>query len=226
VISASPLPECAIAWSVVDGFETTTCTELKFLLSELRQRSLAVRWISPCFPARFEPGVDYPGDPSLFAKWLTSLPVAGAIGLMFPNAADKFSTLPSIGGLGDCPVALEFREAAWLEGLRLLARFQPAIFRELLLAAQEHFVLDKGPHALSTGEEDVRSLPGVEDSRLEASFLDDFRGRQLLHVTARSLVLDEERRGRLSEFFAQQKEELERLMSALFHLHLEALNPA
>ena len=44
---------------------------------------------------------------------------------------------------------------------------------------------------MATGEDDIRSLPGVEDARLEATFLDDFRGRQLLHVTARSLAQDE-----------------------------------
>ena len=225
VVSDSP-PERGVAWLVADGFETTTSTELKFLRAELRRRSLQVRWIAPCTPARFEPGVDYTGNPGGFAKWLNSFPADDSIGVMFSNAADKFSILPLIGGRGDFPLALEFRGVAWLEALRLVARLEPALLRDLLFAAQEHFVLDKGPHALSTGEEDVRSLPSVEDLQLEAMFLDDSRGRQLLHVTAQSLVRDEERRGRLSTFFARHSEELEKLLVAIFRRHLDALNPA
>jgi hypothetical protein len=75
-----------------------------------------------------------------------------------------------------------------MAALRVLARVEPAFFREILHSAQEHFVFDKVGAAISTNEEDVRFLPDVSDAELERTFLEDPRGRQLLHVTARSIL--------------------------------------
>ena len=69
----------------------------------------------------------------------------------------------------------------------MVARQAPEDFRRILNLAQEHFIYDKPVDHLSTTEDDVRFLPDVPDADLERFFLDDFRGRQLLHVSARSI---------------------------------------
>jgi hypothetical protein len=175
----------AVEWTVADGSVATTVVEHAFLCSEIQRRALPVRWLAPCIPGQLEPGIDYAGDVEKFAAWRAALPAASTPPLIFANAAGKFALLPFLQG-----DALKLTNLAWLEALRVIARCDAALFRELLDAAQRHFVFDKGRAVLSTSEEDIRGLPLVEDGQLEAIFLDDLRGRQLFHVTAASLVQD------------------------------------
>jgi hypothetical protein len=109
--------------------------------------------------------------------------------LFIPHAAGKIPTLPIIATQLGSRALLDFSGLGWLEVARLLARSDGALFRRVLICAQEHFVFDKTGD-LSTTEEDVRTLPDVPDHELERVFLDDPRGRQLLHVTARSIFAE------------------------------------
>jgi hypothetical protein len=214
-----------IAWSVADGFETTTSAEFRFLGAEIIRRSPQVGWISPCTPARFESGVDYAGDPNTFGRWLSSLEATDCIGLMFPDSAEKFGVLRLITARKH-NVALGLRKLGWTGGLRVVARHEPPLFREMLVVAQERFAFDKGSHALNTTESDIQSLPQVPDTELETTFLDDFRGRQLLHVTADSVLADEARAERLTEVFTTHHEELGTLVAASVDTHLAAMGAA
>src|SRR4029077_9014092 len=106
---------------------------------------------------------------------------AGDYRLSFSNAEEKFAVLPAIAR--ECGELLHVRASglAWMAAMRVVARVEPALFREVLHSAQEHFVFDKVGAAISTNEEDVRFLPEVSDAELERTFLEDARGRQLLH---------------------------------------------
>jgi hypothetical protein len=177
-------PDTAVEWTVADGSVATTAAEHAFLCAEIQRRALPVRWLAPCLPGQLEPGIDYTGDVEKFAAWRAALP-ASEPPLIFAHAADKLTLLPFLQA-----DALKLTNLAWLEALRVIARCDAALFRVLLEAAQRHFVFDKGRAVFSTSEEDIRGLPLVEDGQLEAIFLDDPRGRQLLHVTAASLVED------------------------------------
>ena len=99
-----------------------------------------------------------------------------------------------------------------MEALRVVARRDASLFRELLSTAQEHFVFDKGRAVHSTSEEDIRGLPLVADTELETTFLDDPRGRQLLHVTAASVA--EDHRAPLTDLLASEAKLLEALVNA------------
>jgi hypothetical protein len=104
----------------------------------------------------------------------------------------------------------------------VIARAEPALFRDLLAAAQERFVFDKGPIALSTTEDDIRSLPSVGDSELASTFLDDFRGRQLLQVTAPFLLQEEPRRREILTVVFAHRDEWEQNVGAAVQRHVSA----
>ena len=174
--------------------QPATPHEHLFIALELRRRgvpfaALALRW-----PGRFEAAVDFDGDVPEFGRAVASHAAvarfAGNYQLGFSHAEEKFAVLPAIGRECGDLLYLKTSGLAWMAGLRAIARTEPALFREILRAAQEHFAFDKVGAAISTNEEDVRFLPEVSDAELERTFLEDPRGRQLLHVSARSMVGD------------------------------------
>ncbi len=175
----------------------TTPLEHLFIAMELRRRgvpftALALRW-----PGGFEAAVEFDGDVPEFeravAEHAAVARLAGTYRLSFSQAEEKFAVLPAIGR--ECGELLHVKTSglAWMAGLRTFARVEPALFREILRAAQERFAFDKVGAVISTNEEDVRFLPEVSDTELERTFLEDSRGRQLLHVAAKSQVISFEK---------------------------------
>ncbi|MEQ1861900.1 MAG: tagaturonate epimerase family protein [Chthoniobacteraceae bacterium] len=181
-------------WSVAEGGTATTEHELRFIAAELRRRAIAVTHIAPCWPVAIEPALDLGELSDAFIRALARYESAG-VGLFIPNAAGK-----SIVAGPDA--LLDFANIGWLEAARSLAVADAALFRRVLACAQEHFAFDKPRAGISTSEDDIHALPDVPDADLERTFLDDFRGRQLLHVTARSIFADEALCGPLAAFLA------------------------
>ena len=208
-------------------FQPTTPIEHLFIALELRRRgvspsALALRW-----PGRFEAAVDFEDDASEFAQAVVAhaavARLAGNYRLSFSHAEEKFSVLPAIGR--ECGERLHVKTSslAWMAALRVVARVEPALFREILRSAQEHFVFDKVSAPIFTNEEDVRFLPEASDAELERTFLEDVRGRQLLHVTARSILGEPPLADPLRAALAAHSALHHELLSASVARHLAAL---
>jgi hypothetical protein len=110
--------------------------------------------------------------------------------MSFNHAEEKFSALPLIHDQCGEAFHLNFDGLGWIEATRVLARREPNLLRKLLVVAQDRFAFDKPDLELATTEDDIRTLPDVPDSDLERVFVEDFRGRQLLRITAPSLLND------------------------------------
>lgn len=170
--------------------QPATPLEHLFIAMGLRSRGVAFTALALRWPGRFEAAVDFEGDAAEFARAVAAhaavARLAGNYRLSFSHAEEKFAVLPAIAR--ECGDLLHVKTSglAWMAALRTIARAEPALFREILRAAQERFAFDKVGAAISTNEEDVRFLPEVPDAELERTFFDDPRGRQLLHVSARS----------------------------------------
>lgn len=180
-------------WSVAGGSVPTTEDELRFIVADMKRCALPLAAVSLCWPVSIEPAIDLGENADAFLRALrgyTAVVGGSGIDLFIPNAVGKASVLPAILAESASCGVLDFAGLGWLEAMRLLARTDAALFRAALLSAQEHFVFDKGNSALSTTEDDIRTLPDVEPAELERVFLDDLRGRQLLHVTAHSVAAD------------------------------------
>ncbi len=181
-----------ILWSVADGGVTTE-GELKFIVAEMQRRTEPADYLSLSWPVSIEPAVDFGEHADSFLRALGTFGEIirdSALKLFIPHATGKFSVLPAVIAQWGSSVLLDLGHLGWMEAMRLLARTDAALFRRALVSAQEHFAFDKPKGALSTTEDDIHALPDVEDSDLERIFLDDARGRQLLHVTARSVAAD------------------------------------
>jgi len=208
---------------VAGGEVATTPDELRFILAELKRRSAPFKNLDLCWPVALEPAIDF-GEAS--AAFLASLadyaPAIRGSGfrLFIPNAAGKAAVLPEVRAQLGSDALLDFTNLGWLEAARLLADADATLFRALLICAQQRFVFDKTPALLSTTEDDIRTLPDVPDEELARTFLDDFRGRQLLHVAARGAFADDALRGPLAAFVASAEAQLGAAIAAELERHL------
>ena len=193
------------------------------IAQELHRRGVAFTSLALRWPGYFEAAVDFDGDVPEFERAVAAhaavARLAGNYRLSFSHAEEKFAVLPAIGR--ECGELLHVKTSglAWLAGLRAVARTGPALFREILRAAQERFAFDKVGAAISTNEEDVRFLPEVSDAEFERTFLEDPRGRQLLHVAAKSQANDPALRAALEKHAALHRE----LFAESLAKHLAAL---
>jgi hypothetical protein len=176
----------------VDETETPTSPlEHWFVASELRR--LGVRWVSlaPRYVGRFEKGVDYIGDLNVFetefAQHAAIARVLGPYKLALHSGSDKFSVYPLAARHAGPLVHLKTAGTSYLEALRAIAAVDPALFREILAFARPRYATDRATYHVSA---DVARVPGPDDlaDGELASVLNQFDGREVLHVTFGSVV--------------------------------------
>jgi hypothetical protein len=176
----------------VDETETlTTIPEHYFVASELRR--LGVRWVSlaPRYIGRFEKGVDYIGDLDAFeADFARHVAITRALGpykLSLHSGSDKFSIYPIAARVAGDLVHLKTAGTSYLEALRAIAAVKPDLFREILAFAFEHYGEDRASYHVSADPAKVSPPGQLADAEL-ATVLDDFDGREMLHVTFGSVL--------------------------------------
>jgi tagaturonate epimerase len=171
----------------VDETETpTTHAEHIYIAGELKR--LGVHWVSlaPRYVGSFEKGVDYIGDlAALRADLAGHAAIARALGpykLSLHSGSDKFSVYPLITEAARGMVHLKTAGTSYLEALRVLAHAEPALFREILAFARDHYEHDRATYHVSAQLARVPAPADLPDARLPG-LLEDFDARQVLHVT-------------------------------------------
>ena len=206
----------------VDETETPTSPlEHYFVASELRR--LGVRWVSlaPRYVGRFEKGVDYIGDlGQLDAELAQHAAIARTMGpykLSIHSGSDKFSVYPLFVRHAGELVHLKTAGTSYLEALRAIAQVDPGFFREILELARARYEEDRATYHVSAELGKVPPPDELADDEL-AGVLDQFDGREVLHVTFGS-VLD--RYGdRLRETLDAHEEAHYAALEAHFQRHL------
>lgn len=171
----------------VDETETpTTHVEHIYVASELSR--LGVRWVSlaPRYVGSFEKGVDYIGDlTALEADLAGHAAIARTLGpykLSLHSGSDKFSVYPLINAATNGMVHLKTAGTSYLEGLRVLAVHEPALFREILELGRERYETDRATYHVSAELARLPANADLADEQL-VTLLDQFDARQILHVT-------------------------------------------
>jgi hypothetical protein len=176
----------------VDETETiTTLAEHVYIVNELKR--LGVVWVSlaPRYVGRFEKGADYIGDLAAFEQsFARHVAVAKAFGpykLSLHSGSDKFSIYPIAANLAGELVHLKTAGTSYLEALRAIALLNPALFREIANFAVERYPTDRASYHVSADLAKMPTIATLPDDRL-ATLLDDFHGREILHVTFGSVL--------------------------------------
>lgn len=178
--------------SVDETDSPTSPLEHLFFANELRRRAISVVSLAPRFIGEFEKGVDYKGDFAAFEKALTAhVAIAKAFGpykISIHSGSDKFSIYPIIGRVCGDLLHVKTAGTSYLEALRVIARAEPALFREIVDYSGGRFAEDRKTYHISVTESDVPGLLATPAADLERVLLDENNGRQLLHVTFGSVL--------------------------------------
>jgi tagaturonate epimerase len=210
---------------VLDAPAAVTPQEHLFIGLELQRRGVHEFDLVLPWGGRWEPAVEWIGDGDEFES---SLAVHSAIAMerewrmSFDHAEEKHAVLSMLSARCGDRLHLNIDGLGWLAAMRILARREPALLRALLLVAQERFVFDKPNAELATTEDDIRTLPDVPDSELESVIVDDFRGRQLLRFTAKSLLSHEVHGEALRGLVERNRQLLAELVEAEARRHFAA----
>jgi hypothetical protein len=84
-------------------------------------------------------------------------------------------------------VHLKTAGTSYLEALRVMAKMEPGLFREIAACARDRYPQDKASYHVSAALDRWPDLATLPDERLP-ELLDDFHARQVLHVTFGSVL--------------------------------------
>ena len=185
----------------VDETETPTSPlEHFFIVSELRRLGVKISGLALRFVGRFEKAIDYIGDLSKFEESLerhvSIAELCGPYKLSIHSGSDKFAIYPIAGRLASDIIHLKTAGTSYLEALRVVARYDPALFRDVVRYSLGCFERDRRSYHVSTDLSLVPDPGEVLDGRLERAFLDDDSGRQLLHIAYGSILTAKKNGGR------------------------------
>lgn len=217
---------CEIEMSVDETNEDTTEADHIFVAKELKTRGVKIAAIAPKFVGSFEKGIDYKGDLAEFAASLKRhAAIAKATGghkISVHSGSDKFSLYPIVAKACKGRFHLKTAGTSWLEALRAVCRKDPGLFREICDLARARYAEDRKSYHISGRVEDVPPPAALKDDELEANYLEDLGGRQILHVTYGS-VFQSPLKARL--FDVLRREEAEHWSCVGKHLrrHVEPL---
>ncbi|MBS7634300.1 hypothetical protein KEJ34_02215 [Candidatus Bathyarchaeota archaeon] len=173
--------------------QPTTSLEHFFLISELKRFGVRVHGLALRFVGRFEKAVDYIGDlkefENSFIEHLLISKQCGPYKISVHSGSDKFSIYPILGKLASNMIHLKTSGTSYLESLRLIAKHDPKLFKDILRHSLEHFWKDRKSYHVNADPTLIPNLDDISDQDLERTFLERADGRQILHVTYGSVLM-------------------------------------
>ena len=177
--------------SVDETEQPTSHAEHSYIASELKR--LDVRWVSlaPRYIGRFEKGVDYIGDLTLFEQdFAVHAAIARQFGpykLSLHSGSDKFSIYPIAMRQTRGLVHLKTAGTSYLEALRTIAALDSDFFRDIYVFARERYETDRASYHVSAQLDRAPQPQAIADSDLP-DLLEQFDAREILHVTFGSVL--------------------------------------
>ena len=218
----------------VDETETPTSPlEHLFIALELKRLNIRIQGLALRFVGSFEKAIDYIGDLNEFERTFRDhvliASVCGPYKLSIHSGSDKFSIYPIIGRLAGDMIHLKTAGTSYLEALRVVARHDPSLFREIVRYSLKRFEMDRRTYHISTELFMVPDPKDVADEALEETYLNQDEGRQLLHVTFGSILTAKTSSGewrfrnRIRKVLLDHEEEFYEVIASHFERHIQAL---
>jgi hypothetical protein len=178
--------------SVDETDSPTTPLEHLFIGLELKRRGVKATSVAPRFIGEFEKGIDYKGDLHRFEGELrvhaAIARLCGPYKISVHSGSDKFSIYPAVGRVCGNLLHVKTAGTSYLEALRVVARTEPGLFREIVEYSRSRFDTDKATYHISASLGDAPAAGGLSPGEAEAVYLEGVAGRQILHVTFGSVL--------------------------------------
>jgi hypothetical protein len=189
------------------------------IVSELARLGARPVSFAPRFVGGFEKGVEYIGDlDELRRDFEIHAAIARALGgykLSLHSGSDKFSTYPLIARATRGAVHLKTAGTSWAEALRVIARHDQPLFRDLLALSVREFETNRHSYQLSCDPSRLPTHPGDADL---AGLVDATDSRQVLHVGYGAALT--QFHDRLFDCWTAHEDELTQILTDHFARHL------
>lgn len=189
------------------------------IVSELKRLGMEFVSFAPRFVGGFEKGIEYIGDiDELKRDFEVHAEIAKALGpykLSLHSGSDKYSTYPLFAEATGGMAHLKTAGTSWAEALRVIARHDGDLMREITALALESFEQNRKSYHLSCDPAKVPAHP--TDAEL-ATLLDVIDSRQVLHVGYGAIL--EAFKPRMYEVWLNHDEELYGIIAEHFVKHL------
>ncbi|GAK56983.1 hypothetical protein U27_03947 [Candidatus Vecturithrix granuli] len=200
----------------IDETETPTLPlHHVFIICELIHHGVKVDSLAPRFIGEFQKGIDYLGDLKEFeAQFQIHSQIAKTYGnykLSIHSGSDKFSVYPTIGKWTEGHVHVKTAGTSWLEAVRVIAMYEPALYREIHTQALNSYQDALKYYHITADLDKVAPLDKTRDADLPR-YLEQPDSRQLLHISYGYVMGDKALRARLYDaLFVHEDAYLQRI---------------
>lgn len=228
-----------IELSVDETEQPTTLAEHYIIADRCLNNGMKLVSLAPRFIGHFEKGVDFIGDlEALDVSLHDHAALAKELGpykLSLHSGSDKLSMYgllaKATGGLFHVKTA----GTSYLEALRVVARHDESLFKEIIDFARGRYMTDKATYHVHATLDSAPSVDQVSDVvELERQYLElwdevpqgkgfTFAGRQILHCTFGSVLTDEKLGPLLRDVLVQHPDTYADVLEDHFARHLDAL---
>jgi len=228
-----------IELSVDETEQPTGLAEHYIIADQCLRHGMKLISLAPRYIGDFEKGVDYKGDVAKLEKSLNNhaaiATLLGPYKLSLHSGSDKLSMYPAFARATKGQFHVKTAGTSYLEALRVVARHEPALFRQIIEFCRGRYDKDRATYHVSATLQSAPE-PSVITSRdgLERIYLEmwgDVRpgrgftnpGRQILHCTFGSVLTHPELGPLVKSTVAAQHDTYREVLADHFARHLEAL---
>jgi tagaturonate epimerase len=228
-----------IELSVDETEQPTTLAEHYIIADQCVARGMKLVSLAPRYIGDFEKGVDYKGDVEALEKSLRDhAAIADLLGpykLSLHSGSDKLSMYPALARATKGKFHVKTAGTSYLEALRVVALRDEQLFRRIIDFARGRYEKDKATYHVSATLHSVPPAADVFDAtELERLYLERWSdvpegrgftapGRQILHCTFGSTLLDPELGPAVKGVLERHVDTYTEVLADHFARHLDAL---
>ena len=228
-----------IELSVDETEQPTTLAEHYIIADQCLGGGMKLVSLAPRFIGHFEKGVDYKGDVDALETSLNDhAAIARLLGpykLSLHSGSDKLSMYAALARSTRGLFHVKTAGTSYLEALRVVARHEELLFRELIDFSRQRYETDRATYHLSATLDSAPPATEITSAaELEKIYLemwDDvpagkgftYPGRQILHCTFGSVLTDERLGPLVHDTLKQHPDTYREVLADHFARHLDAL---
>ena len=227
-----------IELSVDETEQPTTLAEHFIIADQCLRAGMKLVSLAPRFLGDFEKGVDFKGDlTALEASLHDHAAIAQKLGpykLSLHSGSDKLSMYAALARATQGQFHVKTAGTSYLEALRVIARHDVDLFREIIRFARDRYDIDRATYHVSATNQSVPAPDALPDKELEKAYLERWDdvpqgrgftapGRQILHCTFGSTLIEPRLGPAIRDVLESHPDTYKDVLSDHFNRHLEAL---
>jgi hypothetical protein len=228
-----------IELSVDETPRPTTLAEHFIIADQCLKSGMKLVSLAPRFIGEFEKGVDYKGDVAALEKSLADhAAIAKQLGpykLSLHSGSDKLSIYAPLARATKGLFHVKTAGTSYLEALRVLARVDADLFRQVIQLARSRYDTDRATYHVSATLSSAKPAEQIKDkTALEKAYLGLWRdvpagagftdpARQIVHCTFGSVLCDPKLGPMVKQVVRENQPLYTQILDEHFGKHLDAL---